>query len=925
MKKPIKLVLLAAGTLAALLVIGVLLVPLVFRDQIVERVRAEINERLDANVSFAEVDVSLLSTFPTLTAEVKELSISGKGGFEGITLLSADSIGAGLDLLALIFERSIRVESVKVERPVAHIVIDEEDEANYDIVRKGPPGEVGSGEELAFEIKRYRISEGTITYDEPGVHVTVRGLEHDGRAKIAGSIQALSSETAIDALTASLGGITYLKDAKTSIFVDATLDSDKEQLVLDAIRLAIHELALEGAGEIKWAGDGTDLDLEVASKKGLPIKALISAIPNAYARDFAGLKASGAFSIAADIKGQLGPEDDDIPSFSTTIDVRNGTFKYPDLPLGISDLHLDAKVKHPGGNLDRMRVDVPRYSVAAGKSHARGRLTVARPLSRPQVDLSLDGRFDVEEISKAYPIPDVQTLQGLIIAAIELASQGEQIEKLVGAVTVTDLRYQAVGAAPVRIRKGRIDLSPESTRVQELEAQVGESDVSVNALVSPVTSLWTGDQIVTASAWLKSKRLRVEDFVSTQEETPPGQGAPLVFPENLDANLAFDVEKLTYGDLVLERFKGNGRLRNRKLTFEGVRAEAFGGSMSLDGQVTTPLVGPATFDISYGVDRARFADAFQALPSMRAYVPIARYLDGRFSTDLRASGTLDERLSPTLDSIDARGLAAALQTKLSSDFKPLAALNQEISAIPKPLDIGEARARFKIEDGTMKLSPTTVNARGIALQVSGSHGLDQDMKYEVASEVPIDRLSSKLAKEAQAVGLDLSKVKTVGVRANLTGSITAPKVSVDIDTKALRGAVADAIETELEEQRARALREATDQARRLLDEARRRADQVRAEAAKAADRLRKEGYARAAQVEREGAGNPLKAVAAKEAAKRIRSETDKRANQLVAEADKRATQVVAEAQKRADQMTAEAAKRSEQGTGAAQKQTDRIR
>ena len=925
MKKPIKLVLLAAGTLAALLVIGVLLVPLVFRDQIVERVRAEINERLDANLSFAEVDVSLLSTFPTLTAEITELSISGKGGFEGITLLSADSIGAGLDLLALIFERSIRVESITVERPVAHIVIDEEGKANYDVVRKGSPGGGEPGEELAFEIKRYRISEGTLTYDEPGVHVTVRGLEHDGRASIAGSIQALSSETNIDALSASLGGITYLKDARTSISVDATLDSDKEQLILDAVRLAIHELALEGGGEIKWAGDGPDLDLEVASKKGLPIKALISAIPNAYSRDFAGLKASGAFSVAASIKGQLGPEDDDIPPFSATIDVGNGAFKYPDLPLGISDLHLDAKVKHPGGNLDRMRVDAPRYSVAAGKSHARGRLSVARPLSRPQVDLSLDGRFDVEEISKAYPIPDVQALQGLIVAAIELASKGEQIEKLVGTVTVTDLRYQAVGAAPVRIRKGRIDLSPESTRVQELEAQVGESDVSVNALVSPIISLWTGDQILTASAWLKSKRLRVEDFVSTQEEAPPGQEAPLVFPENLDANLAFDVEKLTYGDLVLERFKGNGRLRSRKLTFEGVRAEALGGSMKLDGQVTTPLVGPAIFDISYGVDRARFADAFEALPSMRAYAPIARYLDGRFSTDLRARGTLDERLSPTLDSIDASGLAAALQTKLASDFKPLAALNQEISVIPKPLDIQEARARFKIEDGTMKLSPTTVNARGIALEVSGSHGLDQDMKYQVASEVPIDKLSSKLAKEARAVGLDLSKVRTVGVRANLTGTITEPKVSVDIDTKALRGAVADAIETELEEQRARALRETTDQARRLLDEARRRADQVRAEAAKAADRLRKEGYARAAQVEREGAGNPLKALAAKEAAKRIRSETDKRANQLVAEADKRATQLLAEAQKRADQMTAEAAKRSEQGTGAARKQTDRIR
>lgn len=925
MKKPVKLTLLAAVALAALLLVGVLLVPFVFRDQIVERVRGELNEQLDATVSFSEVDVSLLSTFPTLTVEVSELSVAGTGVFEGVTLLSADSIAAGLDLLRLVLDRSIQVESIMVERPVAHVVIDEEGRANYDIVREGPEAAGEPGEELAFEIKRYEISKGVITYDEPGVHVTVQRLDHDGRAKIAGSTHALSSETTIEALTARLGGITYLKEAKTSASVDATLDSEKETLTVAAVELAINQLALDGSGDIGWAGEGTDLDLEVASKKGLPIKALISAIPNAYAADFAGLKASGAFSIAADIKGELGPGDDDIPTFSATIDVRDGAFKYPDLPLGISDLHLDAKVRHPGGNLDRMRIDVPRYSVAAGKSHARGRLSVIRPLSRPQLDLVLDGRFDAAEISKAYPIPDVEALQGLIIVAINLASKGERIEKLTGSITVNELRYQTAGATGVRIRKARVDLSPESTKLQELEAQVGESDVSVNAVLSPLTSLWTGDQIVTASAWLKSKRLRVEDFVSTEEGTAGGDDAPLVFPENLDASLAFDVGKLTYGDLVLERFKGNGRLRNRKLTFEGVRADALGGLMKLDGNVTTPPQGPPAFDITYAVDKARFSDAFAALPSMRAYVPIARYLDGRFSADLSASGTLDESLSPTLDSIDATGLAAALQSKLSSDFKPLAALNEAIPAIPKPLDIEGVRARFQIEDGTMKLRPTTVQARGIALQVSGTHGLDQDMKYQVASDVPIDKLSSKLAKEARALGLDLSKAKTVGVRASLTGTIKAPKVSVDIDTKALRGAVADAIATELEEQRARALREATEQARRLVEEAKKRAEQVRAEAAKSADRVRKEGYARAAQVEREGAGNPLKAIAAKEAAKRIRIETDKRANQLVAEADKRAAQAVAEAQKRADQMTAEAAKRSEQGTGAVQKQTDKIR
>ncbi len=923
MKRTVKVTLLVVAALLGVLVVGLVLVPVLFKDQIVERLRVELNERLDATVSFADVDVSLLSTFPTLTAEVTDLAIAGKGDFEGVTLLSAESIAAGIDLLALIFDRSIEVESIELEQPVIRVLVRDDGRANYDIIREQPGSRDEPSEAVALEIKKYRISKGGISYDESGIRILVKGLEHDGRAKISGSTQELSSETTIDALTANLGGITYLKQAKTNVSVDATLETEREHLTLHALELVMNQLVFEGSGEIAWAGNGTDLDLELASKKGLPIKALISAIPNAYAKDFAGLKASGAFSAAAAIEGQLGPGDDDIPSFSATVNVRDGAFKYPDLPLGVSDLNLDAKVKHPGGNLDKMRVDVPKYSIAAGKSHARGHLTLARPLTQQHVDLKLDGRFDLAEISKAYPIPDVEALEGLVTAIIDLKAKGERIEKLTGDIAVTDLLYRSANAPDVRIRTARIELSPESTKVQGLQAQVGQSDLTVNALISPLTTLLIGDQTVTASAWLESKRLRVEDFLSSEET--PGQQNGLVFPENVDAKLAFDFGKLTYDELVLENFKGSGRLRDRKLTFEDVRAKALGGAMKLDGNVTTPVDGPPTFDITYTADSVRFADAFEALPSVRAYAPIARYLDGRFSTDLKASGILGEDLSPKLDSIDASGLAVALQSKLSSNFKPLAALNDAVPAIPKPLDIEGLRARFKIEEGAIKLAPTTLQARGLSMQVSGTHGLDQDMKYQVTTEVPLDKLSSKLAKEARALRIDLSKAKTVGVRANLTGSIKEPRVSVDLDTKALRGAVADAVSVQLAEQRARAMQEATKQANRLIEEAEKRAAQIRAEAAKAAERVRKEGYARAAQVEREGAGNPLKAMAAKEGAKRIRSETDKRANQLIAEADKRAAQAVAEARKRADQTLAEAEKRSGQATGAVEKQTDKVR
>ena len=924
MKKSTKNILIAIVALLGVLVVGVALVPVLFRGRIVELLRSELNDRIDATVSFSDVDVSLLSTFPTLTAAASELTITGKGDFAEVTLFTAESIGAGIDLIGLVLRSEITIESIEVNAPEVHLLVRADGSANYDIVPEPAEGSETPDEAIAFEIKRLRIDDGSLTFVTPSLDIVVAGLEHDGRAKISGAVQELSAKTSVDALTARVGGIGYLKKAKTSVDVTATLDTAKERLTLHALDVAVHQLALEGTGEIGWSGAGTALDLKLASREGLPVKALISAIPNAYAADFEGLKASGTFSLAATIQGELGPDDDDVPSFSATANVQNGAFKYPDLPLGVTNLVLDAKAKHPGGHLDRMRIDVPKYGFAAGKSKAKGRVTVTRPMSQPQVDLSLDGRFDLAEIAQAYPIPDVEGVEGLVAATVELEAKGERIEKLSGNVEVSNLRYRPTNAAPVHIRTARIVLSPESTTIKELEARVAESDVSLTGIVSPLTTLLLDDQKVTASVWLKSNRLRVEDFASS-DDSNVDEGEAFLLPDNIDAKLQFDVGTLTYEDLVLRNFKGTGRLRDRKLFLEGVRADALGGSMKADGTVETPSGAPGRFDIHYAVDQARFVEAFESLPSMRAYVPIARFLDGRFSTDLDASGTLGDDLSPQLESIGASGIAAAIQSKLNSEFKPLAALSEAVPVIRKPLDIDSFRTRFKIEDGVVRVSPFTVKSGSVSMLVGGTHGLDQEMNYQVSTEVPLDKLSSKLSKEVQVLKLDLSKANVVGVRANLTGSIAAPRVSVDVDTKGLRGAVADAVSAQLAAQKARAMKEVTEQAKRLIEEAETRAAQIRAEAAKAAELARKEGYKRADQLEQKSSQNPIAAIAAKESAKRIRAETDKRAKQLVSEADKRARQVVDEARKREAQMLSEAEKRADQTTKAVEGQTDRVR
>ena len=295
---------------------------------------------------------------------------------------------------------------------------------------------------------------------------------------------------------------------------------------------------------------------------------------------------------------------------------------------------------------------------------------------------------------------------------------------------------------------------------------------------------------------------------------------------------------------------------------------------------------------------------------MKAYAPVARFLRGRFSTNLKASGQLGDDFAPKLSTLDAKGLVVTLRARLGEEFKPLSALNRAVPAIPRRIDLGTVKARFHIDDGAIVVNEFPVKVKGLVLDVKGRHGLDEQMKYEVATELPASALSGQLARHLERLPASLRNASTVKVKATLTGSVDDPKVGVKLDTAALRGSVAESLAAEARKQASERLKSTILENRKLTAEARRQAARIRAEGKNASAKLKREGYKRADQLEAEGRGNPLKAVAAKEAAKRLRKQTDRQANQLTREANKRAEQLEREAKERA-------AKRLEQVEGVA--------
>ena len=130
--KIVKKLLKIVGVLVFLLILLLITIPILFKDQIVEKVKEIANDSVNAKVDFGDFDLSLISSFPSFTFEINDISVINKAPFEGDTLAHIGNINLELDLRSIIDGRYV-VSSFNINDLTANAKILKDGKANWDI------------------------------------------------------------------------------------------------------------------------------------------------------------------------------------------------------------------------------------------------------------------------------------------------------------------------------------------------------------------------------------------------------------------------------------------------------------------------------------------------------------------------------------------------------------------------------------------------------------------------------------------------------------------------------------------------------------------------------------------------------------------------------------------------------------------------
>src|SRR5918912_3189342 len=141
MKRPTRIIAVVASLIALVLALLIVL-PLLFRDRIAQRVKVEVNRNLAAHVDWRDAGLSFFRNFPNLTLTLDGLTTIGVGRFEDDTLAAVRHLRVVLDLASVLGNvvggRPLVIHAVELDQPRLALIALEDGSANWDITKQTP-------------------------------------------------------------------------------------------------------------------------------------------------------------------------------------------------------------------------------------------------------------------------------------------------------------------------------------------------------------------------------------------------------------------------------------------------------------------------------------------------------------------------------------------------------------------------------------------------------------------------------------------------------------------------------------------------------------------------------------------------------------------------------------------------------------------
>ncbi|MFD1631606.1 AsmA-like C-terminal region-containing protein [Pseudopedobacter beijingensis] len=800
----LKKTLIIIAVVFGIFIIAAACIPLFFKDTIVEKVKTSINNNVNAKVSFNDLDLTIISSFPKLGIQLNDLKVVGIDSFATDTLANIKSLKVNLNIMSVIKGDKYEINSVDLREPKIYARVLKSGKANWDIMKpdttEKAPGDT-TPTNFKAALKKYSIEKGNVVYDDASMnfYLAMDNLNHSGKGDFTQDLFVLDTDSEIEKLTLKYAGIPYLNGVTLKAKLPLDIDMKQMKFTLGKNQILLNELVLSLVGSLAMPND-TDMLVDVkfnAEKSDL--KNFLSLIPAIYSENFKDMQATGKFGLNGFAKGTYNEQS--LPAFDVDLTIENGKIKYNALPSAINDIQVKANIANPDGNLDHTTVNIPAFHLAFDKAPLDGKLIVKTPMSDPYVDMALKGTLDLKQLTTIFPLKDIK-LDGILHADVMAAGNKSTIDrgnyeafKAQGTISAKNFNYSGAQVPkPVQIPTAQMSISPRNITLSNLIAKVGKSDFNAQGTVNNYLSyVFQKGKPLQGSFSTTSNLIDVNELMgppsATESKSADTSKLTIIeVPKNIDFKLGVKAKQLYYDNYDIKNAQGALDIKNQTVTFRNLAMDMLDGAIKMNGYYSTTDVKKPKVDVDLSIEKVSIQKAFKTFNTVKLLAPIAQYTNGIFTTNLKFNSDLGPDMMPVYSSIDASGMANIIEAVLEG-FEPINKLASSLNVAElKKLELKNVLAKFKIDDGRLQIAPFDIKKNDILMNVQGSNGLDQSMDYKVAINIPRTKLGGQANEAANALlaslnskaGTNIALGDMIKFNALVGGTIKKPTVKLDL-------------------------------------------------------------------------------------------------------------------------------------------------
>lgn len=964
MKKLLKII----AIVIAVFMLILLLAPMLFKGKIKELITSQAGEYLNAKLEFADLDLSLIRSFPALSVRIDELSLSGVDEFENDTLVAFNYFQTDLNLMSVAFGDAIEINAIILDQPKILAKVLADGKANWDIAKEDSTAveetidTTESSSEFKISLKKFEIINALIIYDdaEGDIYAAINALDFKLKGDMTQDHTTLNILSSIKSLTTTYEGVTYLKKVAVGFKSDIDADLDKFIFKFKENEFSLNEIVLGFDGKVEMPEDDIDIDITFNTGK-TAFKPVLSLVPAVYMTDFEGIETSGKFEISGYAKGIY--NDNNLPTFGMKLLVENARFQYPDLPESVENINVFMQIDNKGGTGDDNIIDIQKAHIEMAKNPFDANMKIITTADDVDMDGEIIGKIDFDKLKDIVPL-DSMTIKGILDADLDFGGKLSSLEKenydefrANGKMQLTNFSY-ADNELPqaVKIPSAIMKFTPNFVNLEKLDINIGKTDLHMNGTLNNLLPYVLQDSTLFVRFNFSSAYFNASDVLGEEsepveeEETTETDTVPLTafaIPGNIDFVLKSKMDKIIYDDLEMTKLKGDIILRKSRMIFKGVKMNMLEGSIGMDGYYDAKDTLNPKVDYKMDIKDFDIPATFDAFNTVQQLVPIAKKAKGKFSMDFNFNSDLDYNLNPVYKTLNGKGRFQSKNIKLENvkTFTALANLTKwKKLANPSLKDIN---LKFEIKDGNIKVDPTKMKMGKSELEFGGTQGLDETIDYDLKFTIPRKELGSSVNSVVDNLisktGKDLDIAKNININAKVVGTVDNPKVKL---AGSKEGGVKDEIKEEVGKEAKKAIGKANEEAQKLIADAEKEADRIRKQADEAGRKLVMEadeqGEKLVLEADRQGkkliaeadkqakdliakAKNPIAKIAAKKSAAILQKEAKKSANKLNDEAAKKSQTLHSEAQKKADQLNSEADKKANMVIDKAKSESDKLK